>query len=56
MPSLILQANGEKLSLIDDLLRVCARARLNAVELALWRRGRIERLTVPLDRLRPASR
>lgn len=53
---LILQASGEKLSLIDDLQRVCVLARLKAVELALWRRGRLERLAVQLDQARPARR
>jgi S1-C subfamily serine protease len=53
---LILQANGEKLALIDDLQRVCVLARLKAVELGLWRRGRLERRTVQLGQARPPAR
>jgi S1-C subfamily serine protease len=52
---LILRANGESLALIDDLQRVCVLARLKAVELSLWRRGRLETVTVGLTQARPVK-
>jgi S1-C subfamily serine protease len=43
---ILLEANGEPLNLIGDLQRICVLARLSSVALRLWRRGRLESVTV----------